>query len=107
MKGEQEGNVYKNRANFLVNVPVFSRVNETETRRKAAQTSGYYKNNYILTMDQFELFTLNCTPFRRMAEFLEADETNCSSQDSIEVEIVSEEEFEAIDAAIHEAAMQG
>lgn len=75
MKGEQEGNVYKNRANFLVNVPVFSRVNETETRRKAAQTSGYYKNNYILTMDQFELFTLNCTPFRRMAEFLEADET--------------------------------
>ena len=41
-----------------------------------------------------------------MAEFLEADETN-SSQDSIEVEIVSEEEFEAIDAAIQEAAMQG
>ena len=42
-----------------------------------------------------------------MAEFLEADESNCSSQDSIEVEIVSEEEFEAIDAAIQEAAMQG
>ena len=42
-----------------------------------------------------------------MAEFLEADETNCSSQDSIEVEIVSEEEFEAIDAAMQEAAMQG
>lgn len=38
---------------------------------------------------------------------MEADETNCSSQDSIEVEIVSEEEFEAIDAAIQEAAMQG
>ena len=48
MNGEQDGNVYKNGANFLMNFPGISRVNETETRGKAAQTSGYYKNNYIL-----------------------------------------------------------
>ena len=48
MNGEQDGSVYKNRANFLMNFPGISRVNKTETRGKAAQTSGYYKNNYIL-----------------------------------------------------------
>ena len=48
MNGEQDGNVYKNGANFLMNFPGISRVNKTETRGKAAQASGYYKNNYIL-----------------------------------------------------------
>ena len=47
MNGEQDGNVSKKRANFLMNFPGISRMNKTETRGKTAQTSGYYKNNYI------------------------------------------------------------
>lgn len=51
-KGEQDGNVYKN-SKFPGELSGYFPVNKTETRGKAAQTSGYYKNNYILRkMDQ-------------------------------------------------------
>lgn len=42
-----------------------------------------------------------------MNEYLEAAETTSCSQDSIEVEIVSDEEFQMLDEAIQNAMMEG
>lgn len=52
------------------------------------------------------LVTVTLMHFFDMAEFMNNIDRNCGSQDSIEVEFVSDEEFKILDEAIQNAVME-
>ena len=92
--------------NFQVKICKTTKLKHAGKRLRSAGTTKIIKLYYYCNFPFIYCMVLVSTVFRKMAAFLQADDNICCSQDSIEVEIVSDEEFRVLDEAIQNAIMQ-